>query len=352
MFEPVITKTIEYLSVPSVVGYEQPFMNYLEADFNELGLHVYKTDRYLAVSGAEPLSAILCAHIDRHGLISIGEDEYVYAAQYIKEIKYGENNRLAREQIQNIAERFEGEMIYAYNGQSGERLGEGLIKACNTCMLEGDTLFFVENMQTMECGVPLAYARTGRFDGNIFKGQIDNAVSLGVVHELFRQGFQGTAILSTEEEIGKSWIHLQAYLEESHIESKCLLVLDTSPYTKAEAIENGYIVFRNRDMSEEFNPELVTALKARAADLKLEFQVKDEMMLSAGKTVNQLGSTELGKLVRNTEGRWNGATVQIPTLMYHTSNETTTAHAIENYITFLRNVLIDDKLAMLNATGG
>ena len=44
-----------------------------------------------------------------HGLISIGDDEYVYAAQYMKEIKYGQNNRLARQQLEGIAKRFEGE---------------------------------------------------------------------------------------------------------------------------------------------------------------------------------------------------------------------------------------------------
>lgn len=350
MVNTITSKTIEYLSVPAVVGFELPFMKYLEDDFNKLGLTVHRADRYIVISGNNPTSAILCAHLDRHGLISIGEDEYVYAAQYIKEIKYGENNRLATEQIQSIAERFEGETVYSYDPVTGEKLGEGLIQTCNPCMLQGDALFFVQNMATMAYGIPLAYARTARFEENRMKGQIDNAISLGVVYELFKQGFQGTAILATEEEIGKSWMHIESYLKATKTDTKALLVLDTSPYaTNPEAIEKGHIIFRNRDMSEEFNPELVTALKAKAKELGYAYQVKDETMLAAGKTITQLGSTELGRLVKGSKGRWNGATVQIPTLMYHTSNETTTIQAIDNYFEFLRNILIENPLSLLEA---
>jgi len=348
MIQSIINKTMEYLSVPAVVGHEQLFMDFLERDYKKRKLSVYKHERYIAISGKDPHSAIICAHIDRHGLISLGNYEYVYAAQYMKEIKYGENNRLAREQIQSIAKRFDGEQIYAYDPATGERLGEGVIETCNPCMLNGDALFFVQEMDEIDHGMPLAYARTARYEDGYLKGQIDNAISLGVVYELFRQGFKGTAILATEEEIGKSWIHIQAYLRQEKIKARNLIVLDTSPYTDQEPIEKGRVIFRNRDMSEEFNADLVQALKSRADGLGLLYQVKDEAMLASGKTTEQLGSTELGRLVQGSEGRWNGATVQIPTLMYHTSNETTTTQAIENYFLFLHHILIKNRLPMLN----
>jgi hypothetical protein len=79
--------------------------------------------------------------------------------------------------------------------------------------------------------------------------------------------------------------------------------------------------------------------------------VKDETLLAKGKTVEQLGSTELGKLIKNTAGRWSGASVQIPTLMYHTSNETTSLAAIGNYYRFLSNILIQDPLPLTIAAG-
>ncbi len=349
MIQSIIGKTIEYLSVPAVVGHEQVFMDFLERDYKAQKLNVHRHERYIVVSGKEPLSAIICAHIDRHGLISIGDDEYVYAAQYMKEIKYGENNRLAREQIQSIAKRFDGEIIYAYDPMTGKRLGEGVIETCNPCMLDGDALFFVQGMENIDHGIPLAYARTARYENNQLKGQIDNAISLGVVYALFQSGFEGTAILACEEEIGKSWVHIQAYLQQEKIKTHNLIVLDTSPYTDQEPIEKGRIIFRNRDMSEPFHIPLVQALKARADDLGLPYQVKDEIMLAAGKTVDQLGSTELGRLIQRAQGRWNGATIQIPTLMYHTSNETTTSAAIENYFMFLQNILIENRLPMIKA---
>ena len=352
MIESIVSKTIEYLGVPAVVGHEHFFMDLLESDFKTLELSVYRYDRYITVSGKKPFSATVCAHIDRHGLISLGEDEYVYAAQYMKEIKYGENNRLARKQLEGIAKRFEGEKIFAYDDDSGERLGEGVIEVCNPCMLNGDALFFVQGMETMELGVPLAYDRTASFENSYLKGQIDNVISLGVVYELFKQGFQGTAILATEEEIGKSWLHIKACLEMEHSRTQNLIVIDTSPYADQTIIEEGHIVLRGRDMSGEFNRSLVQTLKDRAKDLGLPYQVKDEAMLAAGKTVEQIGSTELGRLVQNTDGKWNGATVQIPTLMYHTSNETTTAQAIENYFLFLRNILIEDLIPSLSIEKG
>lgn len=348
MIKTVISKTIEYVSMPAVVGHEQLFMAALHRDFSALGLSVYPYESALVVSGNTPHSAIISAHLDRHGLMSIGNDEYVYAAQYIKEIKYGENNRLAEQQLESIARRFEGEKVYAYDPENGRVLGSGVIEACNPHMLGGDALFFIDDMPTIRSGMPLAYARPASYEHAHLKGQIDNAISLAVIYALFEQGFQGTAILTTEEEIGKSWLHIQSCLDVQQIETQSLLVLDTSPYADKTVIDKGALVFRARDMSGVFTSALVEALQARATDLGLPFETKDQAMLAAGKTVAQLGSTELGRLIEGTQGRWNGATVQIPTLMYHTSSETTTDKAIENYCRFLRDILIDNPLALLS----
>lgn len=319
-------------------------MDFLYDDFTALGLEGYKYDSLLEVHGKTPNSAIVCAHIDRHGLISLGDDEYVYAAQYMKEIKYGENNQSSRKQVESIAKRFEGEKIYAYHPETGENLAEGLITACYPHMRNDDALFYVEGIDQLEQNIPLAYARQASFDGHHLKGQLDNVLSLAMIYALFENGFEGTALLTCEEEIGKSWLHIAEYLDGSQIETDRLVVLDTSPYADEAVIEEGPVVFRNRDKSEEFNPALVAELKARCEALGLSYSVKDEMLLADGREISELGSTELGRLIEGTAGRWSGATVQIPTLMYHTSNETTSLHAIENYFKFLRDILIDNKL--------
>jgi hypothetical protein len=103
--EMVIAKTMEYLGVPPVVGHEQFFVNYLKKDFEAIGLTASKHEGILEIHGAKPHSAVLCAHIDRHGLISLGKGEYAYAAQYIREIKYGEPNRASRRELENLGKR-------------------------------------------------------------------------------------------------------------------------------------------------------------------------------------------------------------------------------------------------------
>jgi putative aminopeptidase FrvX len=201
-------------------------------------------------------------------------------------------------------------------------------------------------MEVAPANFPIAYARTAKEEKGRIRGQIDNALSIAIIHELFANGFQGTAIFSTEEEIGKSWIHITDWLEARKIKTRALLVIDTSPYVDPEPIETGRVILRNRDFSETFNPTLVKLLRERCEVLNLPYHMKDEVLLAAGKTIEQLGSTELGRVIQKSNRHWSGATVQIPTLSYHTSNETTTREAIKNYYTVLHNILIQDPLDM------
>ena len=343
-FETVVAKTVEYLGIPSVVGHEQHFLQHLLQDFENLGLQVIPREGTLEICGGSPKDAIISAHADRHGLISIGEGEYAYAAQYMKEIKYGENNQSSIATLKAISERFADESVFAYDPKNGQKLGEGKIQSCIKCMENGDSIFYVHDMEEMKNNIPLAYGRTAQSDGTYLKGQIDNTVSLGVIYTLFQNGFQGTALLTTEEEIGYSWKHMAQWLEENSVESQRLIILDTSPYNDPEPIEDSRIILRNRDKSAEFNPELLQELIRRCNDLGLPHQLKDEYLLARGKKVSQLGSTELGRLVQNCDNRWNGATIQIPTLEYHTSYETTTRSCIESYYALLSSILIEDPI--------
>ncbi|MGB0720319.1 MAG: hypothetical protein ACPGRX_07590 [Bdellovibrionales bacterium] len=347
--QAITKKTLEYLRIPAVVGHEHGFMRYVRRDLRTLGLRTELRKGVLAVHGKNPFSQIVCAHIDRHGLISIGGAQYAYAAQYVKEIKYGEENKSSRRELQNIAARFEGERVYAYDPMTLHSLGEGGIETCEPCMDGGDSLFYVHDIEIDELGIPLAYARQGSFENGYLKGQIDNAVCVATLRVLLENGFEGTALFTTEEEIGKSWTHIARYLRLYEVETDRLIVLDTSPYTDKAPIEQGYVIFRNRDFSEIFNPVLVHALKNRCENLGLPYQVKDEYLLAKGKTVEQLGSTELGRLIQNEKDaggnpRWNGATIQIPTMMYHTSYETASEIAINNFYTFLKDILIDNPI--------
>lgn len=346
IIDHITWKTAEYLRVPSVVGYEGIFLSHLQQDFQKLGLEAHRLRGALRVHGPKPDSAIVTAHLDRHGLISLGHDQFVYAAQYIREIKYGEPNRTSEKEIAEIGRRFNGEVVTAYDPITGAKLGEGTIQASASETITGSALFNVKGMPDLSLGIPVAYDRKAMTEDGYFKGQIDNAISLAVIHALYKNGFQGTAIIPADEEIGKSWTHIAAALQIMQSETKNLIVIDTSPYTDARAIDEGMVILRHRDGNDVFNAALVARLRERCETLGVPYQFKDEILLAAGKLPEQLGSTELGKLIKHSDRRWSGATVQIPTLMYHTSRETTSLSAIGNYYRFLHNILIDAPLAL------
>lgn len=343
-FETVVRKTIEYLAVPSVVGHENLFTTYLEKDFQNLGLTVTRHNGALEISGNAPHSSIISAHIDRHGLISLGNGLYAYAAERIRNIKYGEDSVSTKKMLEAISDRFEEEIVFAYDPNTGDRLGEGIIERANNFGMDGDAHFHVSGMRDMPSNTPVAYARSAEADEINLKGQIDNVVSLGIIYTLFQNGFQGTAVLTCEEEIGKSWLHMTNWLHDQKVETTSLIILDTSPYREEDPVKNNWVTLRNRDKSGIFNQGLVQKIKKRCASLSLPFQIKDEYFLSLGLKQEDLGSTELGRIVQNTKGRWNGATIQIPTTEYHTSYETTSRGCIESYYALLNSLLIQDDI--------
>ena len=53
----------------------------------------------------------------------------------------------------------------------------------------------------------------------------------------------------------------------------------------------------------------------------------------------KLGKTELGRVIQHTSGRFNGATVQLPTTDYHSNHETTSELALSNYYEALKRLL-------------
>ena len=350
-FETVVRKTEDYLKIPSVVGFEGPFLRYLAQDFAALGIKATLQKNLLILSGKQPHRHIITAHADRHGLISIGHDRYAYAAALIKKQKYNEDSLMTDKVLNAIRERFVGEDVYAYEPEDGTILARGAILATHDKYdinpddgAHPSVTFDIDDIDLAEAGVPIAYARRAETNGPLIKGQIDNVLSLALIYVLYQNGYQGTALITTEEEIGKSWLHIKNYFEGQKIETKKLLVLDTSPYREKTPIQNYYVVLRERDKHAPFHADLVKNLVKRCERLTLPYQVKDRYFLSQGLDVDALGSTELGRLVAETQSRWNGATIQIPTTEYHTSFETTSRGCIDNVYRLLSDCLIENPL--------
>lgn len=337
----IITKTDEYLKVPSVVGHEKPFLDHLRQEYEALGYAVIRADNIVAVSGNDPDSVYLSAHVDRHGILSIGNGDYRYAAHAVKNYKYDEDtNSTNMSLLQNICTQFEAEKIYAYGRWSGDVIASGGVEECHFCTMRSNLIFNIEDMDDMPEGIPVAYAHDCVEKGDYIAGQLDNALSVAVISGLFEAGFQGTAIFTAEEEIGKSWKHLAGFMQSHDIETDRLIVLDTSPYDTSDYADAGKIVLRNRDSLGVFNASMVNGLKKTCEALNLAFDVKDETLTALGKKENQLGRTELGRLIHEHKNRWSGATVQIPTFNYHTNNESTTRLAICNVMGLLAEYCI------------
>ena len=65
---------------PSVVGSEHSFFRVLQRELEERGAQVTWYEGLLVAHGDKPESLMLSAHVDRHGLVCTGPNEFQYAA--------------------------------------------------------------------------------------------------------------------------------------------------------------------------------------------------------------------------------------------------------------------------------
>jgi hypothetical protein len=65
---------------PSVVGCEDSFFRVLRRELEEIGVEVEYYYGVLVAKGSKPDELMLSAHIDRHGLLCTGPNEFQYAA--------------------------------------------------------------------------------------------------------------------------------------------------------------------------------------------------------------------------------------------------------------------------------
>jgi putative aminopeptidase FrvX len=342
--EPILAKTAEYLTIPAVVGYEGPFMDHLADDFNIPGYDVEKGDGILVVRKKGSQSPqIVTAHLDRNGIVVNDAGNFEYAVFNLKRTN-GDKNNAPEGVFKKSGERFIGELVYAY-GTQGDVMAEGIVRDFYYNYLMGDLFFGIEGMGCLPAGTPIAYRSQLVREKGIISSQIDNAISVAVARQLVSEGFDGTLFLAAGEEVGRSWKNIADYLTLQDIESHEILTLDTTPYTDSRAISQGLVVLRNQDSKGRFNPDLVARLRSRCKTNEIPHEMKDEVIeaenaqLEEGAKLKSMGITELGRIVEHTDGRFNGATVQLPTTRYHTNHETTSELAVEMYHRAVSTVL-------------
>lgn len=327
---------------PSVVDAEHSFFRVLQRELEERGARVTWYEGVLVAQGNDPESVMFSAHIDRHGLVCTGPNEFQYAAFVAGARSDLLGNSVDEQLMKKIVNRFESEAVYAYEPWSGAYRGRGVIDRAYICEFRNNLIFELKNMEHLVAGTPVAFSDKLRITDEALVGQLDNVLTAAVLVYLFELGFQGTAFFTAQEEAGKSWRYLLEWFRRFGGSTNQLIVVDTSPYPGFEIAARQNLVLRNKDANAIFNVELTQKLVSLCQQNGISFQFKDqyvEMMnaqlIANGEHPSSLGSTEMGRIIAASNGLVDGTTLQIPTSGYHTLSESAPLASVGAFIHIL-----------------
>ena len=319
---------------PSVVGAEHSFFRVLQRELEERGAKVTWYDGILVAQGEDPSSTKLSAHIDRHGLICTGPNEFQYAAFISGRRSDLLGNSVSEQLMAKVADRFRGVKVFAYEPWSGSYSGAGTVQGAYVCEHRNNLIFEVEGLEHLVAGTPVAFSDLLTVEDGFLSAQLDNVLTAAHLVYLFEHGFQGTAFFTAQEESGSSWRYLLEWFRRFGQRTDRLLVVDTSPFPDRESADRQEIVLRRRDANAAFHAGTTDAIEERCKSLGISYLFKDAFIeernrtvAAAGERPASLGSTELGRIVVAGGGLVQGTTVQIPTTGYHTMHESASLRA-------------------------
>lgn len=325
---------------PSVVGAEHAFFRVLQRELEERGANVTWYEGLLVAQGADPNSCMFSSHIDRHGLICTGPNEFQFAAFVAGQMTDLLGKSVSEELMLTLMNRFENPPVIAYEPWSGAYRGRGVINKAYICEYRNNLIFEVERLEHVVAGTPVGFLDRLKIDNGLLSGQLDNVLTATALVHLFSLGYQGTAFFTAEEESGGSWRYLLEWFRRFGGSTNELYVIDTSPYKNREEADAQQVVLRNRDEFSQFNVETTQKLADVCKALEVRYSFKDHYInkqnlknSEQGKNPMSLGRTELGRITDKSNGLVHGTTLQIPTTGYHTMNETA---SIESTQAFMR----------------
>ncbi|WP_193211394.1 peptidase M42 [Luteolibacter marinus] len=327
---------------PSVVGSEDSFFRVLSRELEELDLRVERHLGVLVARGREPEKLVLSAHIDRHGLLCTGPNEFQYAAFIAANRGELDGDSVSEQTMATIADRFAGQRVQAHLPYTGTYLGQGTISNGFLCPNRRNLIFEISGLDYLHPGTPVSFLDRLTTTPTHISAQLDNVLSAAIIVHLFRLGFQGTALFTAQEEAGRSWRYALSWFQRERINSRRVLVLDTSPYPSPEAAAAQDLVLRRRDATAAFDPGFTDEIERRCQRLGIRHTFKDAWIDAQNQTRAKpmsLGRTELGRLVAATAGNISGTTLQIPTTGYHTANETASLASVDAALGLLGSYL-------------
>jgi putative aminopeptidase FrvX len=330
---------------PSVVGSEHSFFRVLQRELEERGAQVTWYEGLLVAHGTQPNSLMLSAHVDRHGLVCTGPNEFQYAAFVAGARSDLLGNSVGEQLMKKIVDRFGAEYVYAYEPWSGAYCGRGVITRAYICEYRNNLIFEVKGLEHLVAGTPVAFADALKITDQALVGQLDNVLTTAVLVYLFELGFKGTVFFTSQEEAGKSWRYLLEWFRRFGNDSNQLIVVDTSPYPDFATAAEQQVVLRNKDANASFDPRLTQRLLTLCEHRGVRFQMKDAyveamnvQLRAVGEDPRSIGSTEMGRIIRASNGLVDGTTLQIPTSGYHTMSESAPLPSVKAFIDILADL--------------
>jgi hypothetical protein len=288
---------------------------------------------------------MLSAHVDRHGLVCTGPNEFQYAAFVAGSRSDLLGNSVGEQLMKKIVDRFGAEFVYAYEPWSGAYCGRGVITRAYICEYRNNLIFEVKGLEHLVAGTPVAFADMLKVTDDALVGQLDNVLTTAALVYLFELGFEGTVFFTSQEEAGKSWRYLLEWFRRFGSTTNQLIVVDTSPYPDFQAAAEQQLVLRNKDANAAFDPQLTQKLLNLCDNRGIRFQLKDAYveamnvkLRAAGDDSRSLGSTEMGRIISASNGLVDGTTLQIPTSGYHTMSESAPISSVKAFIDILSDL--------------
>ncbi|TWU62767.1 peptidase M42 [Crateriforma conspicua] len=326
---------------PSVVGVEEAFFRIVRRELEELSIKVTQYFGVLVAEGGCPDSLYLSAHVDRHGLLCTGPNEFQYAAFIAGNRGELNGDSISEQFMELIAGRFHGERVKAHSPHTGVYLGHGTITQANICPRRRNLVFSVDGLEFLQPNTPVSFVDRLVIDDRTISAQLDNVVSVAMLIDLFRRGYQGTAFFTAGEEAGRSWRFLAEWFQRTNQSTNRLIVLDTSPFPSLSDLEHQEVVLRWRDANAEFDRRLTQELKRYCDEMSIKYRFKDEyidLMNQSRDSPMSLGRTELGRLMNAIPTSVSGTTLQLPTTSYHTQAETATLAGVRSMLKLLDRI--------------
>lgn len=327
---------------PSVVGAEHSFFRVLQRELEERGAKVTWYEGLLVAQGSKPFSTMFSAHIDRHGLICTGPNEFQYAAFISANRTDLLESAVSEELMTKITERFQSVPVYAYEPWSGAYRGNGVIKNSYICEFRNNLIFEIDGLSDVVAGTPVAFEDKLKLNNGRLEGQLDNVLTTAAIVHLFSLGFEGTAFFTAQEEAGKSWRYLLEWFRRFGGSTNRLFVVDTSPFPDNATADQQLLVLREKDANATFNAEATKFVERLCTENNISFVHKDKYvekdnarLVSEGKTPHSIGSTEMGRIISASNGLVDGTTLQIPTSGYHTMEESVSRESVDAFIKML-----------------